>query len=302
MHIAITGASGFIGKALCDYLQTAGHRIVRLVREERQATDAAHCWWQPEAGVRQPEKLSDIDAVVHLAGRGIAEHRWTQREKELIRASRVDATELLCRDLLKLPQTPKTFLSASAVGYYGDCGDRIVTEEQPPGDDFLSRTSVGWEGASRGLEAAGVRVIHARFGMVLSPDGGALAKILPLFRRGLAGNLGSGEQYWSWITLNDVVRALAWLIVNDQAVGPFNVVAPEPVTNAQFTQTLASGLGRKPFLPVPKTALRLLVGEMADAALLSSCRAVPTRLDALGFQFSAPTLREAFTQLRVAKD
>lgn len=302
MHFAITGASGFIGKALCDHLQMGGHRIVRLVREEREATDATHCWWQPDAGVRQPEKLTGIEAVVHLAGRGIAQHRWTQREKELIRASRVDATELLCRDLVKLRQPPKTFLSASAVGYYGDCGERVVTEEEPPGDDFLAQTSAAWEGASRALETAGVRVLHTRFGIVLSPHGGALAKILPLFRRGLAGNLGSGEQYWSWITLNDAVRALAWLLVDETAAGAFNLVAPEPVTNAQFTQVLARGLGRKPFLSVPKTALRLLVGEMADAALLSSCRAVPARLNASGFQFSSPTLREAFIQLRVAED
>jgi uncharacterized protein (TIGR01777 family) len=303
MHIAVTGASGLIGTALCEHLQTAGHRIVRLVRDESQAGDAGHCWWQPESGVRQLNKLESVEAVVHLAGRNISEHRWTQHEKELIRSSRVDATERLCRDLLELASPPAVFLSASAVGIYGDCGSQIVTEAHPPGSDFLAQTGLAWEAASRSLESANVRVLHARLGMVLSPQGGALAKVLPLFRRGLAGNLGSGEQYWSWVTLDDAVRGIAWLLDNPSASGSFNMVAPEPVTNAEFTRTLASELGRKPFpLSVPRTALRWMVGPMADAVLLASCRAVPARLTALGFRFSARTLPEAFTQLRVAKD
>ncbi|MGN6546913.1 MAG: TIGR01777 family oxidoreductase [Aureliella sp.] len=297
MQIAITGAGGLIGRALCEHLRSDGHRIVQLVRDESEAVDADHCWWDPDSGIRQLDKLHGTEAVVHLAGRNISEHRWTEHEKELIRSSRVDATERLCRDLRKLPAPPAVFLSASAIGIYGDCGDSIVTEEHPPGSDFLAQTCVAWEAAAAGLETAGVRVVHTRFAMVLSPDGGALAKVLPLFRRGLAGNLGSGDQYWSWILLEDVVRGIAWLLANEIAAGSFNFAAPEPVTNAEFTRTLASALHRRPFFSVPEFALRLMTGELADAVLLSSCRAVPARLTAMGFEFSASTLREAFQRL-----
>lgn len=302
MQIAVTGSSGFVGSALCDRLQAAGHRLVRLVREQNEARDATHCWWQPEVGVHQLDKLHGMDAVVHLAGRNISEHRWTDREKRLIRASRVDATQTLCRDLLKLPKPPAVFLSASAIGYYGNCGDAIVTEDHPPGSDFLAQTCVAWEAASEALEPSGVRVIRTRFGMILAPEGGALGKVLPMFRRGLAGKLGSGRQYWSWITLDDVVRGIERLLSNDTAAGAYNLVAPEPVTNAEFTRALASALGRGPFLSVPRVALRLAAGELADAVLLSSCRAIPARLNAMGFPFSATTLQDAFTQLHVAKD
>lgn len=302
MRIAVSGSTGLIGKALAAHLRSDGHEVVRLVRSESRASAPDTCWWQPETGVRQPEKLHGIQAVVHLAGRGIAEHRWTEHEKARLRSSRVDATERLCHDLRQLPQPPETFLCASAVGIYGDCGDQPVSENHAAGDDFLARLAVDWEVAASALAEARVRVIHARFGVVLSPDGGALAKMLPLFRIGLGSNLGSGRQYWSWIVLDDAVRAVEFLLTTEAGHGAFNVVAPHPVTNAEFTRTLASELRRSRFLPVPRFALRTLLGEMADAALLASCRAVPDRLTSLGFDFKAPTLAEALAQLKLNRD
>ncbi|MGN6135886.1 MAG: TIGR01777 family oxidoreductase [Aureliella sp.] len=297
MKIAISGSTGLIGQAVSSHLRAAGHEVIALVRSQSQATDADHCWWQPEKGVAQPEKLAGVDAVIHLAGRSIAEHRWTESEKELLRRSRVQATELLCRDLLSLPQPPQTFLAASAVGIYGDCSDAPVTEDRQPGNDFLARLAVDWEAASASLQSAGVRRIHARLGVVLSREGGALARMLPAFRLGLGGNLGSGRQFWSWIALADAVRAIEKLVIDPACEGPFNIVAPEPVTNAEFTRQLAHAVHRMRFLPVPAFALRLGLGQMADAALLASCRAIPARLTELGFAFEYPTLESALLKL-----
>ena len=296
MKIAVTGASGLIGRELVTHLTSAGHEVIRLVRDQQEATDAVHCWWNPERGIEQMDKLSGVDACVHLAGRSIADARWSKREKELIRKSRIDATEILCRDLLKLDRPIKRFLSASAVGIYGDCGDELVTDAHAagPSDNFLVRTALDWENASAGLASHGIDVMHARFGVVLSPQGGALAKMLPLFRWGLGSPLGNGQQYWSWITLQDTVRALAWMIGRahqSPAVTAYNVVAPNPVTNADFTQQLCRQLKHRPFVPVPAFALRLMLGEMADAALLASCRAVPERLLTQGFAFKTSSLR-----------
>lgn len=297
MNIAISGASGLIGSELANRLREDGHRVVALVRSEHEATDDQHCWWDPDRGIQQLNKLEGLDAVIHLAGRSIADHRWTDAEKELLRSSRVDATEQLCKDLLKLNNQPSTFLAASAVGYYGDCGSEQVTEQHAPGSDFLARLGVDWEAASASVQSIGTRVMHARFGVVLSPKGGALAKILPLFRWGLGSSLGNGQQYWSWISLEDTVGALRWLLMNDQCEGAFNFVAPDSVTNATFTRELARAVHRPRFLPVPAFALRLVIGEMADAALLSSCRAQPKRLLECGYKFAHPTLTEALEAL-----
>lgn len=297
MKIAITGSSGLIGKELSRELAASGHHIVALVRNQHDAIDEAHCWWQPDQGIREPEKLAGIEAVIHLAGRGIADRRWTQKEKLLIRQSRVEATKRLCEDLVQLEQAPSVFLSASAVGIYGDCHDEVVTEQHPAGAGFLAETAVDWEAAAIPIVSAGARVLHARFGIVLSRKGGALAKMLPIFRWGLGGNLGNGQQYWSWITLQDTVRALNWMLGEPTAGGAYNVVAPAPVTNAQFTQELARAVHRWKFLPVPRQAVRCLFGEMADNALLASCRAVPERLMAANFEFTAPSLTRAWRHL-----
>ena len=301
MKIAITGASGLIGREFVKRATENGHEAIKFVRKESEARDAHHCWWDPERGILQLDKLHGVDACVHLAGRSIADARWTATEKDLIRKSRIDATRLLCSDLLKLEQPLKCFVSASAVGIYGDCGDELMTETHPPGpaDDFLVRTAIDWEQASVGLAEQGIDVIHARFGVVLSPAGGALAKMLPLFRWGLGSPLGSGQQYWSWVTLNDTARALEWMVERSHqspTVTAYNVVAPNPVTNAEFTRLLCQRLKRRPFISVPAFALRLMVGEMADAALLASCRAIPERLLTQGFAFESSSLDSALRQ------
>ncbi len=214
MKIAVTGASGLIGRKLVERLSQANHDVVHMVRDPQQASDAQHCLWEPERGIAQPEKLAGIDACIHLAGRNIAGARWTTREKQLIRASRIEATEILCRDLLKLDAPLKCFVSASAIGIYGECGDELVNDAHAAGskEDFLVQTAIGWEAASSRLADQGIAVYHARFGVVLSPEGGALAKMLPLFRWGLGSPLGSGKQYWSWVALSDTARALEWMV------------------------------------------------------------------------------------------
>lgn len=298
MKIAITGASGLIGRKLVERLTSNGHEVIQMVRDSQAATDASHCLWEPERGIVQLDKLAEAEVCVHLAGRSIADARWTTREKELIRQSRVQATQYLCRDLLKLNGPLKRFVSASAVGIYGDCGEEVVTEQHAPGspNDFLVSTAVDWELASAGLREQSIDVIHARFGVVLSPEGGALAKMLPLFRWGLGSPLGNGRQYWSWVALQDTVRALEWMILRadeSPSITAYNVVAPNPVTNAEFTRLLCQRLQRRPFIPVPAFALRLMVGEMADAALLASCRAIPERVLRQGFAFESSSLDSA---------
>lgn len=283
MKIAITGAHGLIGRALVACCPVLGHEVISLVREPSAATSPDRCWWDPVRGVQQLEKLHGIEGVVHLAGRSIADHRWTAAEKDRLRVSRIDATRRLCEDLVKLPQPPKVFLSASAVGFYGDCGSAVVDEQTPVGSGFLAETAEAWEQASEILETVQTRRVLARFGVVLSTEGGALAKMLPIFRWGLGAALGNGQQYWSWISRPDATRALLGLLDNSRAVGPFNIVSPTPVTNAEFTRTLARLLHRPTCFPVPAWVLRLMMGEMADAALLASCRAVPTKLLALGY-------------------
>lgn len=298
MKIAVTGANGLIGSELVRNLAENGHQVIQLVRDQQGASDAQHCYWEPQQGIVQLEKLEDIEACVHLAGRSIADARWTAQEKQRIRQSRIDATRILCRDLLKLPRPPKCFVSASAIGIYGNCGDELVTEVHAngPSDDFLVQTAMDWEQASADLAERGCDVYHARFGVVLSDKGGALAKMLPLFRWGLGSPLGSGKQYWSWITLKDTVKALDWMLMRPHAapaVTAYNVVAPNPVTNAEFTRLLCKQLNRRPFFPAPAFALRLMLGEMADAALLASCRAVPERLLTQGFAFDSSSLESA---------
>ncbi len=298
MKIAVTGASGLIGSELCERLTGQGHEVIKLVRRESEAQDQLHCLWNPESGIGQLEKLNGIAACVHLAGRSIADSRWTTKEKELIRKSRIDATRILCHDLQRLQQPLPRFISASAIGIYGDCGDEIVNEAHAagPSDDFLVRTALDWEQASEDLAQHGTHVYHARFGVVLSPKGGALAKMLPLFRWGLGSPLGSGKQYWSWVALQDVVRAIEWMLERtpaESAVTAYNVVAPNPVTNDEFTAQLCRRLKRRQFFSVPAFALRIMLGEMADAALLASCRAIPERLLTQGFAFKHSTLESA---------
>lgn len=308
MKIVISGSSGLVGTALTRSLQSAGHKTFRLVRgagkissvqavgsASRQANERAgaseEILWDPKGGLVVPKQLEGIDAVVHLAGRSIASARWTDDEKRLIRDSRVAATTKLAEQLSQLDRPPPIVVSASAIGIYGDTGDTIVSESSVVGSGFLASVAKDWEAATGPLSQREVRVVQARFGIVLSSEGGALSKVTPLFRWMLGGRLGSGKQYWSWVALEDCVRAIIWMLETDAAVGAYNVVAPAPVTNAEFTQQLAAVLNRPVGPPAPKFALRLAMGEMADALLLCSCRATPDRLQAEGFQFKYADLQ-----------
>lgn len=290
MDVAITGASGLIGSALSDTLRAAGH-TVRPV--SRSAGGPGTVVWDPAAGTIDADGLVGVDAVVHLAGEGIADKRWSDAQKQRIRASRVDGTTLIARLVAELDPKPSVLLSGSAIGYYGDRGDEVLTESSPPGDGFLPEVVTAWEAATAAAAEAGVRVAHLRTGIVLSSDGGALAKQLPLFKVGLGGRLGSGQQWVPWISLEDEVGAIVHLLTAD-VEGPVNLTAPEPVTNATFTQTLADVLGRPAVLPIPRFGPELLLGkELAQDLLYSSARVVPSVLEGDGFRFVHPELEGA---------
>ena len=289
LDIAITGSSGLIGRALTSLLENRGHRVHPIVRTPPKEHQIG---WRPDAGHIDHRRLEGLDAIIHLAGENIVDRRWTPAQMTRIRASRVAGTDLLARTLAGLDRPPRTLLSASAIGYYGDAGDRLLDETADAGTGFLADVGQAWEDATRPAAEAGIRVAVMRTGVVLSPTGGALAKLLPVFRAGLAGRLGSGRQWMSWISLDDAVGAIHHLLLDDVS-GPVNLVAPAPVTNAEFTQTLARLLRRPAFLPVPAVALRIVVGRLADEALLASTRVLPGRLLEQGYAFHHPTLHEA---------
>lgn len=291
MRVAIAGASGLIGGALVSALAAGGNEVVRLVRRAPKTKDEVR--WDPAAGAIDAAALEGLDAVFNLSGENIAERRWSEARKALLRSSRLGPTRLLASTLAGLARKPKVLVSASAMGAYGDRGDAWVSEKDAPGDDFLGRLSVEWEQAAAPAAAAGIRVVHPRIGIVLSPRGGALGKMLLPFKAGLGGVLGKGTQYMSWIAIDDVVAAFLHLVERDDLAGPVNVVAPEPVTNAVFTKTLGRVIGRPTVAPAPAFALRLAFGEMADAALLSSTRVKPERLLASGYLFRFPELEGA---------
>jgi uncharacterized protein (TIGR01777 family) len=290
MRIAITGASGFVGSTAADELARAGHEVVRLVRGAAPAKDTAR--WDPATGELDPA-LGEIDAVVHLAGENIAAGRWNAARKRAIADSRGPATERLCRHLAALPKRPRVLVSASATGIYGDRGDEQLDEASSPGATFLAAVARAWEDGTAPARDAGIRVVNLRIGMVLHPAGGALGKMLAPFRLGLGGRLGSGRQWISWITRTDLARAIAFVLRHEALSGPVLATSPLPVTNQQFTKALGGALGRPTVLPAPAFALRLLLGEMADALLLSSQRCRPSRLLEAGFTFEHPELDAA---------
>ncbi len=291
MKVAITGASGLLGGALVPFLTTGGHEVVRLVRRAPKGRDEVR--WDPEAGAVDAAALEGVDAVVNLSGENIAGGRWTQARKALLRSSRVSPTSFLARTLAGLKRKPKVLVSASAVGAYGDRGDAWVSEADAAADDFLGRLSAEWEKAADPAAQAGIRVVHPRIGIVITPAGGALGKMLLPFKAGLGGVLGPGTQYMSWIAIDDLLGVIHHLLDRDELAGPVNAVAPEPVTNAVFTKTLGRVLGRPTVAPAPAFALRLALGEMADATLLSSTRVRPERLLATGYRFRFPTIEGA---------
>lgn len=297
MRIAITGSSGLIGSALARSLEGDGHRVVRVVRSESGST-GDQVSWDIDAGRIDAAGLEGLDAVVHLAGEGIAARRWTDEHKRRVLDSRAKGTSLLCDALASVDDRPATLLSGSAVGFYGDRGDEELTEQSPAGEGFLPDVCVAWEEATSAAEAAGIRVAHLRTGIVLSPDGGALAAQLRPFKLGLGGPAGKGEQWLSWITLADEVRAIRFLLESDVA-GPVNLTAPNPVTNGGFARTLGSVLGRPAVVPIPRlvTKLPLGVGPLVDTLLFSSARVRPTVLAEAGFSFDHPALEAALRDL-----
>ena len=289
--VAITGASGLIGHALVDRLRAHGKRVRRLVRSARPESPD-DIVWDPMRGVLAPRDLEGAEAVIHLAGEPIAQ-RWTSARRQAIRESRVRGTELLARAIAALERAPRVMLSGSAVGYYGDRGDEAVSEESAAGTDFLAGVAQEWEAAAGAARDAGVRVVLLRSGIVLNPHGGALEKLLPPFRLGVGGPLGSGRQWMSWIALDDHLRAMEHALATTGLHGPVNFVAPNPVTNAEFAATLGRALGRPALVPVPAFALELLYGEMARATLLAGQRVLPKALLRSGFHFEHPTLEDA---------
>jgi len=295
MRILITGSTGLVGSALVRDLSGAGHAVLRLVRTPPQAAGEVH--WDAAAGRLDIAKLSAVDAVVHLAGESIAEGRWNAAKKARIRDSRVIGTRFLAESLAQLPQRPKVMVCASAVGYYGDRGEEVLREDSAPGQGFLAGVCREWEAAADPARAAGIRVVHLRTGVVFAKRGGALAKMLPPFRFGLGGPMGSGTQYMSWIAIDDLIAVLRCAVEDANYAGAINAVAPEAVTSAQFARVLGKVLRRPAVLPAPAVAVRLLLGEMADALLLASQRVEPARLAALGYRFAYPSLEGALRHL-----
>jgi len=298
MDIAITGSTGTIGTALVASLTAQGHRVVRLVRPDSDgaALDGDTAAWNPSSGTIDAGALDGLDAVVHLAGVGIADRRWTEEQKGRILGSRTAGTSLLAATLARLDRPPATLLSGSAIGYYGEHGDELIDESTGPGDDFPARVCVEWERCAQPAVDAGIRVAYLRTGIVQSTEGGALAKQLPFFKLGLGGRAGSGRQYLSWITLRDEVRAIEHLLTAP-VEGPVNLVAPNPVTNADYTTTLGKVLHR-PTTILPMTGPRLLFGrELADSLLLTSQRCAATELERSGFEWEDPHLEGALRSL-----
>lgn len=289
LRVAITGATGFIGSQLAAFLSTGGHEVIRIGRGAVQP-GVVDVTWNPQRGELDPRALEGVDAVVHLAGASIAD-RWTDAHRAAIKSSRVEGTLLLAHTLARLDRRPKVLLSGSAIGIYGNRGDEVLTEQSALGSDYLAEVGKAWEGATAPAQKAGVRVVHLRTGIVQGAAGGALAKQAPLFRVGLGGPLGSGEQWVSPIGLDDHIGAMHFCLMHGTVQGPVNLVAPDPVTNAQFTKVLATVLQRPGLVPAPAFALRLLLGgEMADSTVLTSQRVVPEVLQRAGFAWRLPSL------------
>ncbi|HEX4999898.1 MAG TPA: TIGR01777 family oxidoreductase [Terriglobia bacterium] len=287
MRVLITGDTGLIGSALTRRLEISGHTVEALPRPRG---------WNPETGFIDTSRLEGQDAIVHLAGENIASGRWTAAKKDRILNSRVRGTRLLARSVARLKHPPRVFLSASAIGFYGDRGEEVLTEQSAAGVGFLPRVCEAWESEARAASARDIRVAALRIGVVLSSHGGALARMLPPFRMGAGGRLGSGRQYMSWITLSDLCRAIEHVLGADTLSGPINAVSPRPVTNQEFTAALSAAVARPALLPLPRFAARLALGEMADALLLASTRVIPEKLLASGFRFEDSDIRLALAK------
>jgi uncharacterized protein (TIGR01777 family) len=293
MDVAVTGASGLIGSALARALEADGHRVLRVVRPSSAASGGDTVTWSPADGTIDRAGLEGIDAVVHLAGEGIAERRWSDEQKRRILESRTTGSSLLATTLAGLQRPPKVLLSSSAIGFYGDRGTEVLTEQSAPGQGFLTDVCVAWEGATRPAEEAGIRVAHLRTGIVLDRSGGALAKLVPLFRLGLGGRLGNGRQMWSWISLPDHIAATRFLL-DAPISGPVNLTGPAPVSNAEFTKVLARAVHRPALFPVPAFGPGIVLGrELAHNLLFTSADVRPAVLRDAGFTFAHPDVETA---------
>ena len=295
MDVLVSGSRGLIGSALVPALEERGYRVRRLVRSGRSSGNEVR--WDPSAGMIDAAGLEGIDAVVHLAGESIGEGRWTPAKKARILQSRVQGTRLLSETVASLTRQPRAMVSTSAVGYYGDRGNELLREESGPGSDFLARVCREWEAAADPARGAGVRVVHPRIGIVLSPEGGALGRTLPIFKLGIGGRIGSGRQYWPWIAFDDVIGAILHALSTESLEGPVNVGSPNPLTNAEYTKTVGRVLNRPTIFPLPAPAARLMLGEVADALLLASQRIEPAKLKETGYQFRYPELEGALRHL-----
>ena len=292
MKILISGSSGLIGTAATAALKSDGHNVVHLVRPSKTA-NPGDVQWDPMRATVDVAGLEGIDVVIHLSGAGIADGRWTEERKQLLRSSRIDTTRVLVDSLSRLKQKPRLLIVASAIGYYGSRGDEILTESSTTGTDFLALVCRDWEAEASRAAARGIRTVMLRTGVVLSGKGGALPKMLTPFKLGVGGRLGSGQQWMSWIAIEDVVGIIRNAIANEQVSGPVNVVAPNPVRNEEFTRLLAAMLHRPAIFPAPAFMLRLAMGEMADAVLLGSDRVKPERMLAAGYKFRFEILEPA---------
>jgi uncharacterized protein (TIGR01777 family) len=296
MNVLISGATGLIGSALTPELEAKGHTVTRLTRSPKTAGDVR---WAPESGTIDGD-LEGTEAVVHLAGESIFSgpaDRWTAQKKRRIMESRAKGTRLLAEKVAALAEPPKLMVSTSAINYYGDHGDQVLTEESSPGTDFLADVCREWEAAADPAREAGVRVVHPRIGIVLSPKGGALGATLPIFKLGGGGKIGDGRQWWSWVALDDVVGSILHAIENEQIEGPMNVGSPNPLRNADYTKVLGKVLGRPTVFPLPAPVARIMLGEVADALLLASQRMRPAKLEETGYRFRHPELEGALRHM-----
>jgi uncharacterized protein (TIGR01777 family) len=290
-RIAITGASGLVGTRLVERLEERGDVVLRLVRSQPSAPNEIH--WNPAGGTIDKEALEGLDAVVHLAGASIAGGLWTEKRKRMIRLSRVDGTALLSQALTTLKQPPQVLVSTSAIGYYGEGGQQVITEASPSGDDFLAEVCRAWEQAASPAKQSGIRVVHPRLGLVLDGEGGILPLMSIPFKLGMGGEIGSGDQYMSWIMLDDLVDLLIHSIENENLSGPVNAVAPDPVTNREFTKAMGRALKRPTFMKVPAFAARTVGGQLVEQLILVSQRVVPAEIQDTGFTFRYPTIDAA---------
>lgn len=300
MKILVSGSSGLIGSALVPFLEAQHYEVYKLVRVRADLL-SQEIAWDPHRGVINPDLLEGMDGVVHLAGENLM-GIWTRTKREKIRSSRVDGTKILCQNLSKLKTPPKFFICASAIGYYGNRGNEILTEKSSKGEGFLADVCDEWEKATNSASEKGIRTVNLRIGMVLSPHGGALKQMLPLFRCVLGGRLGSGRQYMSWITIDDLIRIIHFSMLHDSLYGPVNAVSPNPVTNTEWTRTLGHVLNRPTFLAMPAFLVKLIFGELGRELLLSSQRVVPQKLEEKGFKFDYPKLEESLRLLCFQKN